>query len=156
MSLIRGVAVRSNDSQGPIWTVKTDQTGRMPRLIWVFAVRSYHFVDLVVRRLKYNKMNVISMLNIVFFPYRWGRLNFRVSLSTYSVSSKHSWLTRLFEYTVWSESSLGVHIIFLNLKLHKSVPSGRRVMARQRKNGQMDKHDVYRRSLLKGRAMCWR
>ena len=30
-----------------------DQTGRMPRLIWVFAVRKDHFVGLVMRRLIY-------------------------------------------------------------------------------------------------------
>ena len=69
-----------------------------------------HFVGLVVRRLKYNNMNVINMLNISSFPYRGDRLIFRVSLSTYSVSSKdlYGGLTRLYEYAVWSESSLGV------------------------------------------------
>ena len=30
----------------------SDQTGRMPRLIWVFAGRTYHFVGFVMRRLK--------------------------------------------------------------------------------------------------------
>ena len=30
-------------------TAKTDQTGRMPRLIWVFAGRTYHFVGFVMR-----------------------------------------------------------------------------------------------------------
>ena len=68
----------------------SDQTGRMPRFIWVFAGRTCHFVGLVVRRLKYNKMNVISMLSIGSSPYRQVRLNFRVPLSTYSVSSKDS------------------------------------------------------------------
>ena len=29
----------------------SDQTGRMPRLIWVFAGRTYHFVGFVMRRL---------------------------------------------------------------------------------------------------------
>ena len=38
-----------------------DQTGRMPRLIGVFARRTCHLVDLVVRRLKYNKMNMWSV-----------------------------------------------------------------------------------------------
>ena len=89
----------------------SDQTGRMSRLIWVFALRTCHFVGLVARRLKYNKMNVISMLNTGSFQYRRVRLTFRVSLSTYSVSSKDSQsrLTRLCEYAVWSESSLCVH-----------------------------------------------
>ena len=32
-------------------TAKTDQTGRMPRLIWVFAGRTDHFLGFVMRRL---------------------------------------------------------------------------------------------------------
>ena len=30
-------------------TEKTDQTGQMPRLIWIFAGRTGHFVSLVMR-----------------------------------------------------------------------------------------------------------
>ena len=37
----------------------SDQTGRMPNVIGVFAGRTCHFVGLVARWLKYNKMNVI-------------------------------------------------------------------------------------------------
>ena len=80
--------MRSNDSKGPqisSWTAKT-----LIRLGVVFAGRTCHFVGLVLRRLKYNKMNVISMLNVGSFPYRPVRLTLRVSLSTYSVSSKDS------------------------------------------------------------------
>ena len=32
----------------------SDQTGRMPRLIWVFAGRTYHFVAFVVRQIEYK------------------------------------------------------------------------------------------------------
>ena len=32
----------------------SDQTGRMPKLIWVFAGRTYHFVGFVMRRLNSN------------------------------------------------------------------------------------------------------
>ena len=32
----------------------SDQTGRMPRLIWVFVGRTCHFVGLVMRRLNYG------------------------------------------------------------------------------------------------------
>ena len=39
----------------------SDQTGRMPRLIWVFAGRTYHFVGFVVRRLKCRAMNRIKL-----------------------------------------------------------------------------------------------
>ena len=35
----------------------SDQTGRMPRLIWVFAGRNYHFVGFVVRRLLITNSN---------------------------------------------------------------------------------------------------
>ena len=34
-----------------MWTAKTDQTGRMPRFIWVFAGRTCHFVGFVMRQL---------------------------------------------------------------------------------------------------------
>ena len=34
-------------------TTKTDQTGRMSRLVWFFAGRTCHFVGFIVRRLKY-------------------------------------------------------------------------------------------------------
>ena len=37
----------------------SDQTGRMPRLIRVFAGRTYHFVGFVMRRLKYT----LNLLN---------------------------------------------------------------------------------------------
>ena len=35
----------------------SDQTGRMPRLIWVFAGRTCHFVGFVMRRLIIITMN---------------------------------------------------------------------------------------------------
>ena len=44
-------------------TVRTDQTGRMPRLIWVFAGRTCHFVGFVMRQLN---LCVVSKT----FPYR--------------------------------------------------------------------------------------
>ena len=40
----------------------SDQTGRMPRLIWVFAELTCHFVDFVMRRLK-----CVCVFNV--FPY---------------------------------------------------------------------------------------
>ena len=42
----------------PLSAVKTDQTGRMPRLIWVFAGRTDHFVGFVMRWLNYSSTNV--------------------------------------------------------------------------------------------------
>ena len=43
-----------------MWTVKTDQTGWMPWLIWVFAERTCHFAGFVMRRLRLN--NAYSFL----------------------------------------------------------------------------------------------
>ena len=56
-SLIRVFTVRMKYI-GPLTTYwahskDPDQTGRMPRLIWVFAVRKCSFVCFVVRLLKY-------------------------------------------------------------------------------------------------------
>ena len=56
-SLIRVFAVRWRKlrSLATHWahSEDSDQTGRMPRLIWVFAGRTYHFVGFVTRRLKF-------------------------------------------------------------------------------------------------------
>ena len=41
----------------------TDQTGRMPRLIWVFAGRTCHFVGFVMRRIKYLTPQYLSSLH---------------------------------------------------------------------------------------------
>ena len=45
----------------------SDQTGRMPRLIWVFALRTGHFVGIVMRRLKTLKS--VSLWNRVLVKY---------------------------------------------------------------------------------------
>ena len=45
-------------------TVKTDQTGWMPKLIWVFTGRTGHFVGFVTRRLNY-KLTQLELLAIV-------------------------------------------------------------------------------------------
>ena len=39
----------------------SDQTGRMPRLIWVFAGRTYHFVGFVMRRLMFRRILASDM-----------------------------------------------------------------------------------------------
>ena len=45
----------------------SDQTGRMPRLIWVFAGRKYHFVGFVMRRLIWaNGLEGISQRTMTF------------------------------------------------------------------------------------------
>ena len=47
-------------------SVKTAQTGRMPRLIWVFAGRS-HFVGFVMRRLIFFIIWVLFVFFLFFF-----------------------------------------------------------------------------------------
>ena len=42
----------------------SDQTGRMPRLIWVFAGRTCHFVGFVMRRLTLSCYEASFILNI--------------------------------------------------------------------------------------------
>ena len=89
-------------------------------------------------------MNVINMLNIGSFPYRRVRLTFRVSLSAYSLvrSTNEALRVRSLVSRCMSFSSI--------LKLHKSIPSGCRVMALHLKtnygktDGRTDKRDVYR------------
>ena len=46
-------------------TAKTDQTGWMPRLIWVFAGRTFIFVRFVMRRLKCN-VHVLVYMKYLF------------------------------------------------------------------------------------------
>ena len=57
-------------------TAKTDHTGRMPRLIWVFAGRTCHFVGFVTRRLIF-KQNTETMRRDVTILH--NRLPFNVS-----------------------------------------------------------------------------
>ena len=57
-SLIRVLAVHTKKawilSYPWVHSEDSDQTGRMPRLIWVFAGRTCHFVGFVTRRLIYG------------------------------------------------------------------------------------------------------
>ena len=58
----------------------SDQTGRMPRLIWVFAGRTCHFVGFVMRQLKsqnfghlndwFDYPDILKDLNIFWFHHR--------------------------------------------------------------------------------------
>ena len=53
-----------------MWTAKTDQTGRMPRLICVFAGCTCHFVGLLMRKLifGYQTTNLIfGSHNLIFW-----------------------------------------------------------------------------------------
>ena len=69
-SQIRVFAVRSMGSQGPnassCGQQRSDQTGRMPRLIRVFTGRTGHFVSFVVGRLKCRVIFTSSMFRVTF------------------------------------------------------------------------------------------
>ena len=47
----------------------SDQTGRMPRLIWVFAGRTCHLVGFVMRRLKYLYEHSIAVIKLKMERY---------------------------------------------------------------------------------------
>ena len=80
------------DSDQP-WSLPThwahiedyDQTGRMPRLIWVFAGRKDHFVGLVMRRLIYFRRTFAFKLKCSCWKKKkkgadasiWGRIGTR-------------------------------------------------------------------------------
>ena len=54
----------------------SDQTGRMPRLIWVFAGRTCPFIGFVMRRLIWN-FTVTS----IWFKHEWKHLEFKTMAS---------------------------------------------------------------------------
>ena len=64
-------------------------------------------------------------------------------------------LTRLFEYAVWFESSLGLHIIFLNLSqaVVEFCPRIHKLTMEERTDGWTNMMFIGR-SLSTGHAMC--
>ena len=68
-------AWRKLESLATHWTYSedSDKTGRMPRLIWVFAGRTDHFVGFVTKRLKYwcwIKTSQVTRNAFIAFPHR--------------------------------------------------------------------------------------
>ena len=56
-------------------TAKTDQAGQMPRLNWVFAERTYHFVGFVSMQLNcYIHMYVLSVNVFRLIWYFWFQM----------------------------------------------------------------------------------
>ena len=51
-------------------TAKSDQTGRMPRLILVFAWRTNHFVGFVMRRITLRKLLRVQSVISVYSYYK--------------------------------------------------------------------------------------
>ena len=71
----------------------SDQTGRMPRLIWVFAGRTCHFVGFVIRRLNYVRYIMRkSWLELI--------VNKRNDLSYIKVFTRRGWT----EAMIWAAS----------------------------------------------------
>ena len=84
-SLIRVFAVRMKahwDLSYPLSDSEDSvQAGRMPRLIWVFAGRTGHFVGFVMRRLKWTFLKCINLF--MFGCYRnFTRLQTMVTMET--------------------------------------------------------------------------
>ena len=78
----------------------SDQTGRMPRLIWVFAGRTCHFVGFVMRRLIF----VASKLHVYWFGVNCfteidlsSNLEWRIA----SVHADMTWLYEVISKFVW-------------------------------------------------------
>ena len=66
-------------AKGPrliMWTEKTDQTGQMPKLIWIFAGCTGHFVGFVMMWLKQtNYVTVATNYVGIIFPKTWPCFN---------------------------------------------------------------------------------
>ena len=56
-----------------MWTAKTDQTGRMPRLIWVFAGRTLILLVLPCHGSSYQFDRLVSIRNLKFLQVPWKR-----------------------------------------------------------------------------------
>ena len=92
-SLIRLGAMRSMGSLGPnvssCGQQNSDQTGRMPRLIWVFAWTHSHFVGFVMSRLIYSGAWILSVVLPCYYGevftlgrviLAFSKINFHISL----------------------------------------------------------------------------
>ena len=75
-------------------SVDSDQTGRMPRLIWVFAGRTCHFVGFVTMRLICNKVNILTddRTPTVFYS-SWVGSEFAYSFKFGIIPFQAIWLT---------------------------------------------------------------
>ena len=61
----------------------SDQTGRMPRLIWVFAGRTCHFVGFVVSRFRYIWSYSILCITNIRYCISWTPRSFPWKLATF-------------------------------------------------------------------------
>ena len=73
----------------------SDQTGRMPRLIWVFAGRTCHFVGFVMKRLTLE-VQMSQCMRKEYLSHRWTA-NAQVNMCTCTVSPEPT----LFTYTLY-------------------------------------------------------
>ena len=95
-----------------MWTAKTDQTGRMPRLIWDFARRTCHFVGFVMRWL--IRIQAIKIATIYSAQEIWTAT--WQNQQSECPPSEDSW-------SGWSESSLGAQSLcwFCHVMAHISL-----------------------------------
>ena len=84
---------------------KTDQTGRMPRLIWVFAGRTCYFVGFVMRRLIYQVITNCKLIQVLWcdliYPVcgNQGPSRDRYQLHIFTFEAAHGKIMGLFRLT---------------------------------------------------------
>ena len=94
-------------------TAKTDQTGKMPRLIWVFAGHTYHFVGFASMWLNYYiHMYVLSVNVFRLIWYFWFQM--------YVVAFKRAQLVCVYLYKKFT-IGFAIDIIFFKEKWEQNL-----------------------------------
>ena len=78
-------ACRNLESWATHWAHRedSDQTRRMPRLIWVFAERTVHFVGFVTRRFNWHHVNQETIMEKVFSYFIIVQITFSAHLAPF-------------------------------------------------------------------------
>ena len=84
----------------------SDQTGRMPRLIWVFARHTGHFVGFVMRRLKsYPMSNVIKWMRCNCTTALWNSNKYIFHKIAWCwCLAIHNWYLHMSVFRYWPQS----------------------------------------------------
>ena len=93
----------------------SDQTGRMPRLIWVVAGRTCHFVGFVVRRIIYRQH---PKGDDRYKP----RINSIPGLSMYCFKCMYSchenWINKKILFLFWQSSTMYTTLYIIEIHIH--------------------------------------
>ena len=105
----------------------SDQTGRMPRLIWVFAGRTGHFVGFVVRRLKYLMLSSFRFGIKVRMCNRFYRfLSFALFFLSTLAGAYNDWdLRKDLNETIYSSNSSFIKVNICNTFYRNQWNSGK-------------------------------